>query len=392
MVSKRMSLAPDPLQARLRELDDLEPHLPRTVQSVPDDQGPTTVSSRARAELSHTWIPVGPACDSRTVTQGPFDMVSLSQRLATQPGYARAMDQRERETAALLTLLRSKVHGSAWGSVAAEVSIAGSAIGLLDQADDGALFRSAKTEDLLATATDEVRQWKRDGLTWVTVLDPGYPERLRDIRESPPFLFCAGEMREQDLGMSIVGSRAASGWGLQFAADAARLLVDSGLSVLSGLAEGIDATAHRTALDAGGRTVAFLGTGITQFYPAKNRELQSEIAQHGLVLSQFLPYTAPTKQTFPMRNATMSGYGLATIVVEAGEHSGARIQARLAGQHGRPVVLTRRVAEGTVWGSEMATRVNVRVVDGLDDLASVVAELRERPGELQQALDALLTG
>lgn len=306
------------------------------------------------------------------------------------PDYSQPMDLRERETAALLALLRTKARGRTWGSIAAEVSILGSAVALLEKADDEALFRSAEVDEALAAATHDVQAWKRDGRSWVTVLDSAYPERLRDIRETPPLLFYSGALIERDLGMSVVGSRAASTWGLDFAGEVARLLVSSGLSVLSGLAEGIDTAAHRAALDAGGRTVAFLGTGLARSYPARNRKLQQEIAERGLLLSQFYPDAAPSRQTFPMRNATMSGYGLATIVVEAGEHSGARIQARVAGQHGRPVVLTRRVAEGTGWGSEMAHRVNVTVIDDLDDLGPVVEELRTRPDMLQRALDALM--
>lgn len=302
------------------------------------------------------------------------------------------MSRRDSETAALLTLLRTKARGSTWGSIATEVSIAGSAISLLEQADDGGLFPAVGVAEALEAATGEVQQWKREGLSWVTVLDGAYPERLRDIREIPPFLFYSGALTEQDLGMSIVGSRAASSEGLRFAAEAARLLVRDGLTVLSGLAEGIDTVAHRAALEEGGRTVAFLGTGITKQYPAANKSLQAEIAQRGLLLSQFFPHTAPTKHTFPMRNATMSGYGLATIIIEAGEHSGARIQARLAGQHGRPVILTRRVAEGTAWGSEMTAQLNVRVVDGISDLSRAVEEVRKQPVRLRRALDALLVG
>src|ERR1700744_4410475 len=98
------------------------------------------------------------------------------------------------------------------------------------------------------------------------------------------------------------------------------------VTVVSGLARGIDTAAHRAALDAGGRTVAVIGTGIGRVYPAENRGLQNEIADRGLLISQFWPDAPPQKHTFLMRNATMSGYGLATVVVEAGEHSGARAQ------------------------------------------------------------------
>src|SRR5581483_252563 len=112
---------------------------------------------------------------------------------------------------------------------------------------------------------------------------------------------------------------------------------------ISGLAAGIDTAAHTAALESGGRTVAVIGTGITRCYPAANIELQEAIAHSGLVLSQFWPESSASKASFPMRNATMSAYGRATIVVEASEQSGARIQARLAVAHGRPVVLMNSV-------------------------------------------------
>ena len=125
---------------------------------------------------------------------------------------------------------------------------------------------------------------------------------------------------------------------------------------------------------------------------AANAGLQKEIASRGLVFSQFYPDAPPTKQTFPMRNATMSGYGLATIVVEAGEFPGTRIQARVAGQHGRPVILTSRVVRSTNWGRELVGRPGVHVIDSLDELAQVVNDIRTAPERLRNALEALVSG
>ena len=172
--------------------------------------------------------------------------------------------------------------------------------------------------------------------------------------------------------MSVVGSRKASDRGLTIAAAVARELVTRRIAVVSGLAQGIDTAAHRAALAAGGRTVAVIGTGISQAYPAENRELQDEIASRGLVLSQFLPDAPPQKHYFPMRNATMSGYGLATIVVEAGEHSGARGQARLAVEHGRPVILTDAVARHNEWAQALLGRPGVHMAASLAGVLSIV--------------------
>ena len=301
------------------------------------------------------------------------------------------MESRDQELAALLVLLRRRSGGASWNEIAAEVADAGSAIALLNETAEDALFAAPDLEPELKQAEADVQTWTDAGHQWLTILDPEYPARLLGIREIPPFLFYRGTLREPDEGMSVVGSRSASDWGLALADEAAHLLVSQGLTVIAGLAAGIDTAAHRAALDGGGRTVAFLGTGITQSYPASNRTLQSEIAERGLLLSQFYPDAPPTKQSFPMRNATMSGYGLATIVIEAGEHSGTRIQARVAGEHGRPVILTDRVAATTTWGTALAERPNVYVVSSTAELARAITDVREAPARLRSALDKLVS-
>jgi DNA processing protein len=301
------------------------------------------------------------------------------------------MESREREFAALLALLRRRPGGASWNEIAADVATAGSAVALLDTPTDDALFSSPELETEVERALEDVESWIASGYRVVTVLDSDFPSRLLDIRETPPFLFYEGALGEPDDGMSVVGSRSASEWGIAFAAEAAECLVSEGLTVIAGLAAGIDTTAHRATLDAGGRTVAFLGTGITKSYPASNAELQRKIAERGLLLSQFYPDAPPTRHSFPMRNATMSGYGLATIVVEAGEHSGTRIQARVAGEHGRPVILTSRVAASTSWGKALVDRPNVYVVHSVSDLAEAIQEVRAAPLRLRSALTELVT-
>lgn len=301
------------------------------------------------------------------------------------------MGSRDTELAALLALLRRRPGGAPWNEIALDVAARGSAIAALEELADDVLFTSPEDDAILGQAADAVDQWRAGGYNVVSVLDAEYPSRLLGIRETPPFLFYEGTLAELDEGMSVVGSRSASEWGLRFADDAARLLVSEGLAVIGGLAAGIDTAAHRAALGAGGRTVAFLGTGITRSYPASNAELQQEVGAHGLLLSQFYPDAPPTKQSFPMRNATMSGYGLATIIVEAGEYSGTRIQARVAGQHGRPVILTSRVVDATTWGKSLVGGPNVYVVDSLDELAHAVKDVLEVPKRLRSALDALVS-
>ena len=158
------------------------------------------------------------------------------------------------------------------------------------------------------------------------------------------------------------------------AADLARALTARGMTVVSGLARGIDTAAHRAALDAGGRTVAVIGTGIGGVYPAENRGLQRQIASRGLVLSQFWPDAPAGKHTFLMRNATMSGYGLATVVIEAGETSGARAQARTAVEHGRQVILTNQVVAQNQWAQRLIGRSGVHIASSVDDVMHIVEQ------------------
>ena len=202
----------------------------------------------------------------------------------------------------------------------------------------------------------------------VSVLDATYPSNLRMIHQRPPVLFMRGVDDERDaVSVAVVGTREPAQRGIEQTRRLAAGLVERGIPVISGLAAGIDSTAHRTALAGGGRTVAVIGTGIDRVYPPQNADLQHEIAAKGLVISQFLPGSPPTKVSFPMRNAVMSGYALATVVVEAAYRSGARMQARLALQHGRHVFLMRSLLEHD-WARDYAQRPGVTVVDNADDV------------------------
>ncbi len=296
------------------------------------------------------------------------------------------VDQR----AALVALLRSRPKRLTWNAIAAKVIFAGDAVSVWEElAYDGGMVADPRAASALADARREVQQWDQDGLTMLTVLDDEYPARLLDIRETPPVLFLRGNLVAEDRGMSVVGSRRASHRGHQIATLAAELLVAKGLTVIAGLAAGIDTTAHQTALAEGGRTVAMLGTGITHYYPTQNRNLQEEIASRGLVLSQFWPAAHPTRQSFPIRNAAMSGYGMGTVVIEAGETSGTRIQARVAIEHGRPVILTDMVVEQTRWGRALVGRPGVHVVSGADDLDRTVDEVLNEQGAVSRVLQSL---
>jgi DNA processing protein len=283
-----------------------------------------------------------------------------------------------RETAAVIALVRRGDRARHHYSELVEA--AGSAVAVLEDATDEpdlALFEDAPVAapaDLDAIAA-EVAGWRAEGIAVLTVLDEGYPANLRTVHDRPPLLFVHGELTDADeRSVAVVGTRRASDDGLLRATEVAAAIAGAGYTVASGLAAGVDTAAHEAALATGGRTVAVIGTGLRRSYPRENAELQRRIAREGAVVSQFWPDAPPSKTSFPMRNAVMSGVALATVVIEAAERSGARMQAGLALKHGRPVfLLASLLAEG--WAREFAERPGTYVVDSGDDVLEHVGRL-----------------
>lgn len=294
------------------------------------------------------------------------------------------------EQAALVDLLRTRPRGMGWTELAAEIRYYGGPQAVLEAIEPDALFPTPARVADLARARDDVRAWAEEGLSFLTIMDDRYPGSIKDIHQAPPFLFTAGELIPVDPAVSVVGSRDASSQGLKMATAVARALVDIDVSVASGLARGIDAAAHRATLKAGGRPVGVVATGLRRQYPAEHRELHADVAEHGLLLSQFWPDAPPQKHNFLMRNATMSGYGIATVVIEAGEHSGARAQARMAVEHGRPVILSDLVVARTQWAAGLLGRPGVHVANGTTDVMRVVEDLLAAPKRVDQVLDSLV--
>jgi len=168
--------------------------------------------------------------------------------------------------------------------------------------------------------------------------DPGYPERLKQIASPPIVLYVWGEITLADrIAVAIVGTRRPTEYGLAVTQEIARYLGARGVTVVSGLARGIDGAAHRAALEAGGRTFAVLGSGLDRIYPSEHRQLAMQIAVGGCVLSEYPLGTDPEARNFPARNRIISGISLAVVVVEAGERSGALITADFAADQGRDV-------------------------------------------------------
>lgn len=237
-------------------------------------------------------------------------------------------------------------------------------------------------EDLTTAARADLARWSAQGMRLVTVLDPGYPPNLRAVHDRPPMVFINGTLTPQDAkGVAVVGARNATATGVKQAQAIARHLVDSGYTVISGLAAGIDTAAHTAALATRGRTVAVIGTGLARSYPPQNRGLQRQIAENGAVVSQFWPDSPPSRRSFPMRNAVMSGIALATVVVEASHTSGARTQTRLALAQGRPVFLLGTLVDAQPWAREYATRPGTHIVTGPADITAALERLIE-PGSL----------
>ncbi len=220
-------------------------------------------------------------------------------------------------------------------------------------------------EELFERVDVEVEAATNVGAHLVTVLDSSYPANLRLIPNLPPFLFVRGEVREEDLrSVAVVGTRQASDAGIRRAQRMSRLLAERGVTVVSGMARGIDSAAHRSAIESGGRTIAVLGTGITKTYPPENRELAEEITKHGALVSQFWPTRSPGRDTFPRRNVVTSGLSQGTVVIEASNTSGAKMQARLALEHGKKVFLLKSLVMNQPWArGYVAKRGAIEVTD-----------------------------
>jgi DNA processing protein len=217
----------------------------------------------------------------------------------------------------------------------------------------------------------------RHGVTILADSDPTYPRLLRDIPDPPAVLFVLGRMIDEDgLAIAIVGTRHATHYGLRQAERLGAELARAGFAVVSGLARGIDAAAHRGALGAGGRTLAVLGSGVLNLYPPEHEKLGGEVAERGALLSEAPPLAAPHSGAFPQRNRIISGLSLGTIIVEAGEHSGALITARHALEQNRDVfAVPGRVDSRASRGCHRLLRDGAKLVETVDDVLEELGPL-----------------
>ena len=237
--------------------------------------------------------------------------------------------------------------------------------------------------------------------TILKISDALYPPLLREIKNPPQLLYCAGDLSLlKTRCVAVVGSRKITAYGRRIAAKVAGRLAACGVTVVSGMAIGIDGISHRSALDAGGKTIAVLGNGLDVMYPAANRDLKKDILRTGLLLSEYPPGTRGTKYTFPQRNRIISGLSEATVVIEAGLNSGSLITAALANEQGRPVYgVPGNIDNVTSLGVNMLIRDGAQPLIAADDLladlqvdrsAVVQQELKSVTGAEEQQILALL--
>jgi DNA processing protein len=248
--------------------------------------------------------------------------------------------------------------------------------------------------------------------------DPDYPALLRRIPSPPPALFIAGDPNLLwHPQVAVVGSRNATAGGLDNARDFSRALIAAGLTITSGMAEGVDAAAHLAALDAGAPTIAVVGTGTDVVYPRRHAKLAARIRASGAIVSEFLPGTEARPEFFPRRNRILAGLSLGTLVIEAAERSGALITARLAGDAGREVFAVpgsihnplargchRLIRQGAALvedareviealapvAAELADALRTRLRDGSDTAApAAIAGVQQLGADQRELLDAL---
>lgn len=244
----------------------------------------------------------------------------------------------------------------------------------------------AKVIERVLTARETVsldKVWEQiesQGIKILTWEDAEYPARLKEIDQPPPVLYIRGEYLPDDLfAVAIVGTRKVTSYGRQVTEEIASFLAANGMTVISGLARGVDAIAHQSALRAGGRTIAILGCGVDKIYPPEHRGLAEQMMERGAIISDFAVGTPPDASNFPPRNRIISGLSLAVVVVEAGETSGALITAEFAAEQGREIF--------AVPGSILAPQSK-----GTNRLIQKGAQPLLTPADLMQALDLTRVG
>jgi len=252
-----------------------------------------------------------------------------------------------------------------------------------------AVFRASRTELEAAGVSGAVAQSIASGITFedaaaqqnkvlesgaaiVTLGDPCYPQLLREIFDPPVLLFARGRVELlASLAVAVVGTRRPTPYGLAVAERLSGDLAHAGLTIVSGMARGVDTAAHKGALAAGGDTVAVLGCGVDVVYPAENRKLAADLAVKGLIVSEFPMGATAFPQNFPIRNRIISGISLGVLVVEGAQYSGSAITAKLAMDQGREVfAVPGNITNKLSWGPNLLIKQGARLVQDWNDVVS----------------------
>jgi DNA processing protein len=246
------------------------------------------------------------------------------------------------------------------------------------------LIESLASWESVVDLQQELARIDEFGATVVTLDDADYPALLREIHDPPTVLYVWGKLEPRDHhAVGIVGSRRTSHYGLECAKKISYQIAYAGLTVVSGLARGIDTASHQGALAAKGRTIAVLGTGLNHLYPVENQALAEKIVSAGAVVTEFPMETKPDRQTFPMRNRIISGWGFGLLVVEAGMNSGALISAAQAADQGRNLyAIPGPIDRPTSHGGNRLIQQGAKLVMSVDDILEDLHTLFPKAPEL----------
>jgi DNA processing protein len=235
----------------------------------------------------------------------------------------------------------------------------------------------------IATAIASFKDWDKikleldrtikAGIKIITYSDELYPAKLLNIYDRPAFLYVKGNLTKDEINIAMVGSRQASTYGKYTTERISRELAIKGITIVSGLARGIDAAAHRGALTASGITIAVMGSGLDVIYPPENKKLYAEIVQSGAVISEYPLGTPPLASNFPARNRIISGMSYGVVVVEAGEKSGSLITARLALEQGREVfAVPGSIDSSSARGTNKLIKQGAKLIENIDDILEYI--------------------
>jgi DNA processing protein len=265
-----------------------------------------------------------------------------------------------------------------------ELEAAGISAGLARSLHSGCAFEEAVTQQ---------QKLAEAGAMLIPLTDPRYPPRLRDIYDPPPMLFARGRLELlQSLMLGVVGTRRPTPYGTQAATRLSKDLAAAGLTIVSGMARGIDTAAHKAVLENGGNTIAVFGCGVDQLYPAENHKLAEQLAKDGLLVSEFPLGTPAYPQNFPVRNRIIAGMSVGVLVVEGGEYSGSSITAKLAAEQNREIfAVPGNITSKMSWGPNLLIKQGAKLVQEWNDVVTELpAEDRRRlSDQLRKQLNLL---